>query len=69
MLSSRKGKERKGRRLTDMFHEKQKKLNKQKVRNSGEKKGGGGVIIECGSENQDYFTSSVLRMGTYFNTS
>ncbi len=42
MLSSRKGKERKGRRLTDMFHEKQKKLNKQKVRNSGEKRGGGG---------------------------
>ncbi len=35
----------------------------------GKKGGGGGVIIECGSENQDYFTSSVLRMGTYFNTS
>jgi len=42
--------------------------NKQKVRNSGEQ-GGGGVIRECGSENQDYFTSSILRMGTYLNTS
>ncbi len=36
----------------------------QKVRNSGEK--GGGVIRECCSENQDYFTTSVLRMGIYF---
>ncbi len=76
MLLARKGKERKE---TDRHVPREAKemckwadlwgmTNKQKVRNSGEQ-GGGGVIRECGSENQDYFTSSILRMGTYLNTS